>query len=110
MRSRASYQILSGGNIQAPIVGCRGFYRKMDTTVSFVNSDESLSRKYGEFERIDRSPCTRLVFYCAGVVAFCKHDGIMLCSKQYFAGSVYVIPVVGSAHGHGFGPKKAGFD
>ncbi len=30
-------------------------------------------------------------------------------SKRAFAGSVWSVPVVGSTHGHGFAPKKAGF-
>ena len=39
-----------------------------------------------------------------------KQFGISLCWKQYIAGSVYVVPVVGSTQGQVWEPKKAGLD
>ena len=38
----------------------------------------------------------------------CRHVGIALCSKQYFAGRVPTAPVVGSTQGHAPEPKNGG--
>jgi hypothetical protein len=73
-----------------------------------------------------KSACRRLLQQPASLLyairSLCPygsvHVGILLCSKQYFAGSRYcveplpllVFPVVGSTHGHGCVPKNAGFD